>query len=142
MEKQVPEIIKQAVLKQRAELVSEREQLVHDIDRKIAEIDLFLGTSEATLVIPIPKAIAAATDFDASITRKITDTAKSLITPGVQVTTAQILQAMILAGVEFPDTGKAPMGRITRVVSGMGLYKGHKTHGWSLKENDPVGAGS
>lgn len=134
MEHQIPDIVRQAVLKRRVELVSEREQLVRDIDRQIAEIDSFLKPPFGDA--PIWEGatnLESEVDSDASITRHILEMAKATIVPGERVTTKQLATMLLAAGVKFPLTGKAPEARITRVLSGSKLYKGHKTLGWALK---------
>lgn len=143
----IPEIIKKAALEERARLVSERDRVALPINKQIADIDQFLA-EHGTPVTPAPVMpavpvlrIDSDSESEASISRQIRDTAKALILPGRNATTELIHQTMLASGIRFPLTGKPPMSRITRVLSGTGLYKGHKTHGWSLKGESPAVTG-
>jgi hypothetical protein len=143
--KQIPNIIKQASLKHREDLIVQRDKAAHPWDVQIEEIEAFLvehGVSFMEEPAPVLQ-LAAESDSDASITRQIKDMAKKMIVPGVHVTTDEIYSALFSSGVMLPPPtdGKPRAARITRVVSGTGLYKGHKTLGWSLKKESPVGAG-
>ena len=90
------------------------------------------------------KQVIGESDSDAPLTRQIKETAKTMVQPGMYVTTEQIYQTMLANGIVFPPAteGKPPTARITRVLSGTGLYKGHKTKGWSLKGENPAVTGS
>lgn len=143
--KHLSETVKNALLRERKELVVQRDLAARSLEMKIAEIDSHLG--EYGIYIEktsIAAEVAEQEDSDISMTKQIKEFAKDMITPGVFVKTESIYQAMKDRGIDLPPTGsgKPPAARITRILSSTKLYKGHKTHGWSLKENDPVGAGS
>jgi hypothetical protein len=127
MNNQVPEIVRQTLLAKRSLLLEERAKL----DAEIFQIENFLGLAKADSLI----------ESETSISRKILDFASANILPGVNMTTDKIYHLMVVNGVKFPP-GKPPKARITRVLSGTKLYKGHKTLGWSLKGKGPVAAGS
>jgi hypothetical protein len=133
-----PNIIRQTLLAKRALLVEERFKL----DADIAAIDAFLNPDRPTtpqamaFAIPMKQAVR-----EASIGRQIIDFAAKNISPDVSMTTEKIYHLMVVNGAKFPQGGKSAQSRITRTISGTGLYKGHKTNGWSLKGETPVGAG-
>jgi hypothetical protein len=134
-----PESVRKTLLQRRSILEIERSK----IDSEIFDIDAVLNPIVET-VSSMPKAspaVFAPAQSKVSISRQIIDFAGANILPGVSLTTEKIYHLMVVNGVRFPE-GKSPQARITRVLSGIGLYKGHKSKGWSLKENDPVAAGS
>ncbi len=53
--------------------------------------------------------------------------AKAMILPGVSVPTDEIARSLAADGMTVEPA------RITRILSGTGWYKGHKTKGWSLR---------
>lgn len=132
-----PAIIKQTLIAKRISLLAERSKL----DADIAHIDAFLSTDgsakKPSKVFTDPK---VSNDTEVPISRKITDFASANILPGVNMTTEKIYHLMVINGAKFPQ-GISPQSRITRVISGTGLYKGHKSKGWSLKSENPAGAG-
>ncbi len=123
-------------MKERALLVAARQKL----DDEISEIDLFLGRPVDSQIDPAP--LDTSVESDGSISRQIIEFAAANILPGTSLTTEKIYHLMVVNGIKFPQEGRPPQVRITRVISGTGLYKGHKSKGWSLKENDPVASGS
>jgi hypothetical protein len=133
-----PSIVEQTLLAKRALLVEERFKL----DTDIAAIDAFLNPDRPTraqaMAFAIPMKLAVR---EASISRQIIDFAAENISPDVSMTTEKIYHLMVVNGAKFPQGGKSAQSRITRTISGTGLYKGHKTNGWSLKGETPVAAG-
>ena len=127
MSNQIPESVRQTLLAQRFALIEKRAKL----DAEISDIDAVLGIGYVDTPL----------ESEVSISRQIIDFAAANILPGVRMTTEKIYHLMVVNGVKFPE-GKDPKARITRVLSGTKLYKGHKTLGWSLKGEEPVDAGS
>jgi hypothetical protein len=138
----IPDSVRKTLLSQRSILQNERLK----IDAEIADIDAFLNpVFEVGLTLPtaVPKAFAL-TEGKVPISRRIIDFAAANILPGVSLTTEKIYHLMVVNGAKFPPEGNSPQSRITRVISGTGLYKGHKSKGWTLapKEDDPAATGS
>ena len=141
----LPQVVIEAARNERQRIVAAREAAMKDaaapFDEKLKELDTFLAPFEINEAIFQATKIFVDLENELSISGKIKETAKAMIQPGTHVTTEEIYRVMVEKGVVFPD-GKPPLARITRVVSGTGLYRGHKTKGWSLKGEEPVGAGS
>ena len=144
--KQIPVSIQKAVLKQRDEFIIQRDKATYQWDIQIKEIEDFLAENgisfDGALFIPELQ-LPRESDIEASLTRQIKDMGRQMILPGKYVTSDEIYSALAESGARMPPPadGKPRTARITRVLSGTGLYKGHKTKGWSLKGESPVTAG-
>jgi hypothetical protein len=134
----LPDPVRRAILHEREVLEARRRELVADIDRQLQEINAFLG-DDAPLDAAVRLPMAA--EEPVSATRTILNIAASMIVPGRFVTTSQIVEALHGRGFKFPETGRAPAARVTKILSGTGRYKGSKTLGWSLKGDSQAGAG-
>ena len=144
----LPDSVRKTLLFKRSALESDRSNLessLSKVEAEIADIDAVLSPvieSVSHLPKEAPRAFAVI-EREVPISRQIIDFAAANILLGVSLTTEKIYHLMVVNGTKFPE-GKPPQERITRVISGTGLYKGHKSKGWTLvpKENDPVAAGS
>lgn len=126
--KNIPTPIAEVTLKYHAGLLASRAQALQEWNSKIGEIEAFMRengiefqsglvlahlTEDATENMPVATAVKAK--------------GKAMILPGVFVTTDEIARSLAADGMQVEQA------RITRVLSGTGLYKGHKTKGWSLR---------
>ena len=146
---QLPQVVIDAVRNERSRVQADRDQAMAlaaaPFDLKLAEINRFLDahgslggpTGHASSTMLPPAGAAGMVDSDARISAKIKDMARALILPGSYVTTQEIHNSLLAAGVEFPKTGLEPPRRITKILSGTSLYQGDRTRGWSLKGQRP-----
>ena len=137
----LPDSIIQPLLESRKDLVVQRDRAASVWSIKIKEIDDFLlshGIAVNGMAATLPAFTISAGGGPDTLTGTIKEFGKNMIKSGYYVTTELLVKAMLDAGVEFPDEGASPNARVTRVISGTGLYKGHKTKGWSLKGEAPM----
>jgi hypothetical protein len=149
--KHVPKVIADATIKHHQSLIAAREKASQPFNEQLSEIESFMREHEIEFDSAlVPVHLASEPNNEASFTAQVKAMAKSLIVPGVYVTTEQLWRAVQASGAEAPETmdGKPETARITRIISGTRLYNGHKTKGWSLKgeelagDNPPASSGA
>ncbi len=134
--KNIPTPIADATLKYHADLLVSRTQAIQVWDAQIDEIEGFMRKNGIAFQTGLTTThLAAEIDENPSVATLVKGKAASMILPGVFVSTEDIVRSLIGDGHSIEN------GKITQILSGTRLYKGHKTKGWSLKGEEQADGG-
>lgn len=124
----VPPPIIEVTLKYHADLLASRSVAMQEWDAKIGEIEAFMRKNGIAFQTGLEIAfVAADTAESLPVTTLVKNKAAAMILPGVFASTEDIARSLVADGLMIEHA------KITRILSGTGLYKGHKTKGWSLR---------
>ena len=131
MRTNLPAGVLRAVQSERLALLKRRADAIADFDRQIAELDSFLAGEDAGASAQGHTATVAAMSRPPSLTVLVVSGAIDLLRGGRSMVTPMLRKELEHRGVLVD--GDDPDRRITKILSNSGQFKGHRTHGWSLK---------